>query len=205
MESIGVGDTKLAGLIPVWKRHALTFLVNAGISLPTGSTAQTGTDGNILPYPMQLGTGSIEAHPGVTLFAYYGNWSYGNQLGGEVPLQTNQSEYSHGNTLTATTWGARRLNNWISIGGRIRFSRTGQITGEHPNLNPEMSPSHRSDFRGGTQVNLSVSSNLMVPTGTLAGQRLAMEFLFSLYQDLNGTQLRNTWQLIVGWQDAFGL
>lgn len=64
---------------------------------------------------------------------------------------------------------------------------------------------HRPDFRGGTEVDISISSNIIVPTGALTGQRLAMEFVLPLYQDLNGTQLRNEWQFTVGWQYAFGL
>lgn len=204
MESMGIGDTKLSALIPLWQHHKVTLLLNTGVSVPTGSIAQIGADGHPLPYPMQLGSGSFEAHPGITLFGHYGNWSYGSQLGGAVPLQTNSNRYRHGNTATATAWGARRINNWISLSGRIRFSHTGQITGKHLDLNAEMSPSHRSDFRGGNGLDLLVSSNLIVPTGTLAGQRLAMELLFPLYQHLNGTQLRNRWQLTVGWQYAYG-
>ena len=207
MSSLGFGDAKLEGLLTFWKTDHLNLIGNIGISLPIGSIAQTGPDGAVLPYPMQLGSGSVEGRPGLTIFGYHGNhWSYGSQLRGVFPLHTNANDYRHGNTFTATAWGARRLNDWFSLGGRFLFSHSRHITGSHPDLNPLMSPSHRPDFRGGQSLDLAISSNLLVPAGNrLAGQRLAVEFQMPLYQNLTGTQLRTTWRLMLGWQYAFHL
>lgn len=206
MSSAGIGDIKLESLLMLWKTDHLNLIGNIGISLPTGSITQTGTDGSVLPYPMQLGSGSFEGRPGITLFGYYGNWSYGSQLRGTFPLHTNSSKYQHGNSVNATAWGARKLNDWLSFGGRLLLSHSGQITGSHPDLNPNMSPSHRPDFRGGTRLDFAVSSNLMVPAGNpLAGQRIAVEYTLPIYQNFTGTQLKNRWRLTLGWQYAFRL
>ena len=206
MSSAGIGDTKLEALLTLWKKPHHTLLGNIGVSLPTGSIEQNADNGQLLPYPMQLGTGSVQAHPGITIFGYHGNWSYGSQVGGAFPLHTNASDYRHGNTITVTAWGARRINDWISMGSRLLFSHEGHITGSHPDLNPKMSPSHRPDFRGGTRLDIAISSNLLVPNGNpLAGQRLAVEFILPIYQNLTGTQLKTTWRLILGWQYAFHL
>lgn len=206
MSSAGIGDVKLESLLTLWKTDHLNLIGNIGVSFPTGSITQTGTDGRAFPYPMQLGSGSFEGMPGITLFGYQGNWSYGSQLRGTFPLHTNANDYQHGNTLTATAWGARRLNDWLSFSGRFLFTHSGHITGNHPDLNPNMSPSHRPDFRGGTLLDVAVSSNLIIPSGNpLAGQRLAIEFQMPIYQNLTGTQLKNRWRLILGWQYAFRL
>ncbi len=206
MTSSGLGDVKLESLLTLWKTDHLNFIGNIGMSLPTGSIEQTGLDGNILPYPMQLGSGSVEGRSGITLFGYYGNWSYGSQLRGTFPLHTNSGEYQHGNSVNATAWGARKLSDWLSLGGRFLFSHSGHITGSHPDLNTNMSPSHRPDFRGGTRLDVAISSNLMVPAGkSLAGQRIAVEFTLPIYQNLTGTQLKNVWSLTLGWQYAFRL
>lgn len=117
----------------------------------------------------------------------------------------NASEYRHGNTLIATTWGARRVNNWISLSARLLFSHKGNITGNHPHLDINKSPSHRPDFQGFKLLDVAISSNLMVPTGSLARQRLAIEFMVPVYQYLTGTQLKNTWKLVLGWQYVFRL
>ena len=205
MSSSGFGDLKFEGLLAFWQRPHVTLLGNIGVSLPTGSILKNGADGNPLPYPMQLGSGSFEARPGVTLFGYHNNWSYGGQLRGTFPLHTNSQEYRHGTAVSATAWGARRLSDWLSLSGRIFFTHSGNITGSHPALNPLMSPSHRPDWRGGHRLDIAMSSNLMVPTGAFAGQRLAVEFQMPLYQNLTGTQLKTTWKLILGWQYAFHL
>ncbi|MDE0636205.1 MAG: hypothetical protein OXI43_10205 [Candidatus Poribacteria bacterium] len=97
MSSVGIGDVKLDSLLTLWKRHNFTFLGNVGVSFPTGSITQQVDDGSILPYPMQLGSGSFEARPGITFFGTHGNWSYGGQLRGTFPLNINTSEYRHGN------------------------------------------------------------------------------------------------------------
>ena len=205
MSSSGFGDAKLEALFTFWKRPHLTLLGNIGVSLPTGSISQKGDNEALLPYPMQLGSGSFEARPGATLFGYHGNWSYGSQLRGQFPLHTNSQEYRHGNTFIITTWGARRLSDWLSLSGRLFFTHSGHITGSHPELNPLMSPNHRPDGRGGQRLYLAISSHLMVPTGIFAGQRLAVEFQMPLYQNLTGTQLKTRWWLILGWQYAFDL
>ena len=66
-----------------------------------------------------------------------------------------------------------------------------------------MSPTHRPDFRGNTRLNFAVSSNLIIPMGTLTGQRFAIEFQMPLYQNLTGTQFKTTWQLTTSWQYNF--
>ncbi len=80
ISSAGISDVKLDSLLTLWKRHNVTFLGNVGVSFPTGSITQQADNGSILPYPMQLGSGSFEARPGVTFFGTHDNWSYGGQL-----------------------------------------------------------------------------------------------------------------------------
>ena len=203
MSSTGIGDVKLDSLLTLWKTEHLALIGNIGVSLPTGSIAQQNTDRHTLPYPMQLGSGSFEGRQGITLFAHRGNWSYGTQLRATFPLHTNANEYRQGNSVDATTWGARRISNWFSLSGRLLFSHTRNISGSHPNLNQKMSPSHRPDFRGSTRLDLSISSNLLIPEGTFAGQRLAVEFHLPIVQHLEGIQLKNRWRLMLGWQYAF--
>ena len=157
------------------------------------------------PTRMQLGSGSFEVLPSVTLSGYYGNWSYGGQLRGIFPLHTNSQKYRHGNAATATAWGARQINDWFSLSGRLFLTHWGNIIGSNPELNPLMSPSHRPDSRGGQRLDIAISSNLIVPTGTFAGQRLAVEFQMPVYQNLTSTQLKTTWRLILGWRYAFHL
>ncbi len=203
MSSAGIGDVKLEGVLTLWEMPHLTLLANVGVSFPTDSITQKGDNEELLPYSMQLGNGSFEARPGITLFGFHNFWSYGGQLRGTFPLNTNAGGWRYGKTFDVTAWGARRINNWISLGSRLLLSARGNITGSHPDLNPYMSPSHRPDYSGATLLNFAVSGNVIVPTGTFIGQRLAIEFQIPLYQSFTGIQLKTTWQLTASWQYAF--
>ena len=203
MSSAGVGDVRVASLLPLWRRDHFTLLCNVGVLLPTGSIAQSADDGSLLPYPMQLGSGSFEVHPGVTFSGGHGRWFYGSQLRVTFPLHTNGSGYRHGHTFTLSTWGARQLNEWLSLSGLLQFLHIGHISGSHPDLDVRMSPSHRSDFRGVYRVDVAISGNLIVPQGVLSGQRVVLELLLPVYQHITGVQLKNIWQLTLGWQYTF--
>ena len=72
--SSGIGDTKITGLFRISKSHTHMMCLNAGISLPTGDTDKrdtiltpTGARNNVvLPYGMQLGSGTLDMLPGIT-------------------------------------------------------------------------------------------------------------------------------------------
>ena len=99
----------------------------------------------------------------------------------------------------------RRVNNWINLGTMLLFTHLGNIMGSHSDLNPNRSPNQRADFRGLSRLDVVVLSNMIVPISVLAGQLLAIEFTLPIYQNLTGTQLKNSWKLALGWQYAFRL
>ncbi len=76
MESSGLGDVKVSGLIPIWENDRRRIHLTAGISYPTGSIKETGAMSmrgampmNMrLGYPMQLGSGTFDLLPGLTYF-----------------------------------------------------------------------------------------------------------------------------------------
>ena len=76
MTTAGPGDLKLSALIPLLNASNADLLLNAGVSIPTGSIDLKGThEGNEvtgLHYPMQLGSGSFELRPGLTFAATHG-------------------------------------------------------------------------------------------------------------------------------------
>ena len=84
------------------------------------------------------------------------------------------------------------------------------VMGDHGHKTGEVMLSYRfmaMDMQGlQTRLDFAISSNLIVPSrNPLAGQRLAVEFQMPIYQNLTGTQLKNRWRLLLGWQYAFRL
>ncbi len=238
MATGGLGDLRLSALIPLLNTSNADLLLNTGVSIPTGAIDLKGThDGDeltTLRYPMQLGSGSFELRPGLTFAATHGSWSYGAQARSTIPMNKNSRDYKLGLTIGSTLWGARRLNDWLSISLRGSFKNWGNITTfaseekmeshEHEHRHGDshgshaaptqtaqsnyMSPTMDPNLRGGTRGSLSAGVNLIFPNklgGILAGQQFAVEFQIPVYQDLDGPQMELGWTLLAGWQYAFEL
>ena len=206
IDSKGFGDIKFDTLLTLLKKGHLTLIGNIGVSLPAGSIAETGDDGWVLPYPMQLGSGSYEARPGITLFGTKEDWSYGSQLLSSLPLNQNARKYWHGNTFTVTAWSTQRVNNWFQFGGRLLFSHKAAFSSSNPELNQNISPIHQIDSQGSTQLDIAISTDFMIPTptrGPLQRNRLAFEIQIPVYQNLKGIQLINRLQFTAGCQFVF--
>ena len=237
MESAGLGDLRLSALIPLLNAANVDLILNAGVSIPTGAIDVEGTHGGneliILPYPMQLGSGSFELRPAVTFAGTNGFWSYGAQARAAIPLKENSRDYRLAPIVGSTLWGARKLNDWLSISVRGSIQNWGNITtsAEHreietsedehdhatdhshaapaaPTQTIYMSPTMDPNLQGGTRANLAAGVNFIVPDrfgSILAGQRLAVELQTPIYQNLDGPQMALGWTIVAGWQYAFGV
>jgi len=208
-ESEGLGDIKITGLIKVYDGHDQRIHLNAGLSLPTGSInkkADTPAGPNQqLPYPMQLGSGTVDLLPGITYLGQQRLFSWGAQVSGTVRLGTNDRNYTLGDRLDATAWGAWDWFDWVSTSARFDWQSWGNIDGADPALNPDMVPTADPNLQGGDRLDLLFGMNFYVPEGPILikGQRLAVEFGFPIYQDLDGPQLETDWVLWLGWQYAW--
>lgn len=177
MGSRGFGDTKLSALLPLLRLQDAIILLNAEVSIPTSSIEQEGKNG-ILPYAMQLGSGSFELMPGVTFYAPRNNWSFGVQTRAAIPMNENGSGYRRAPLTMSMLWRARRLNNWVSVSVCSLFENWGNIAGEGTTLNPQMTPTMDTRLQGASRASLLLGSNLNL----LAGQRFALEIHFPIYQ-----------------------
>jgi len=141
MESVGLSDLRLSSLIPLLNRSNLDLVFKAGVSIPTGSIAVEGTQGGneetVFPYPMQLGSGSFELMPGATVMTTQGNWSFGLQANAAIPLNENNRGYKLGTSIDTTVWGARKLNDWLSVSIRGSFANWGNVSGRDTAFDPK--------------------------------------------------------------------
>ena len=204
-ESEGLGDVRMAGLLNVYRGAGRRVHLNLGLSLPTGDIDErddtpAAADAK-LPYPMQLGSGTIDLLPGVTYLQQSGDWSFGAQGELRVHLGENDEDYTLGDRIDATAWAARRLGS-ASISLRLRGAHWKEIDGADPDLNPAMVPTADPDNFGGDRVDLLAGANWYGQNGFLRGHRLALELGIPVYQDLNGPQMELDWVATVGWQLA---
>jgi len=208
-ETDGFGDLKFAGLIKIFDNYSQRVILNAGMSFPTGSIDKKDRTpagpNQQLPYPMQLGSGTYDLLPGITYLGQYKTGSWGAQMSGVIRLGDNDRDYSLENAFDATAWGAWDWYNWVSTSARLDWSSWGNIDGADPALNPAVVPTADPKLRGGDRLDLLFGLNFFVPEGPqfIRGLRLATEFGFPIYQDLNGPQLETDWILWLGLQYAW--
>jgi hypothetical protein len=205
-DSEGWGDISLTGLVKVYDAKRQRVHLNIGVSAPTGSIDEKGfvpgPGVTQLPYPMQLGSGTWDFKPGITYLGQAQQLSWGAQLMGYIPIDDNDNGYSKGNSITATGWVARQLNDWSSASLRV----TGASWENYDGVDSELKipagavPTADPDRRGGSRVDLGVGLNIKLP---LDGHRLSIEAALPVYQDLDGPQLGAEWILTAGWQFAF--
>lgn len=208
-KSEGIGDVKVSALIGLTEIGNHKFHLNMGVSLPTGSTSETGTilapNGTRptvrLPYAMQLGSGTYDLLPGITYNGGQGLTKWGAQLSGVIRTGKNNG-YRLGDQAAITTWASYQPEPWISLSGRVEARTTGDISGRDPLIAGPVQTADPDNY-GGDTVTLYGGFNLMGQRGALRGHRLAFELGVPIYQKLNGPQMETDWIATLGWQLAF--
>jgi hypothetical protein len=213
--SSGLGDVALTALVTALRPERQRLIVGLGVSLPTGSiTAADVTPASApneaqLPYPMQLGSGTVDLKPALTYLGQNPDWSWGAQANGVVRLGTNDQDYRLGHRVGGTAWGARRFSGALSASVRLAAETWGTIDGASPAyagaVAGRMVPTVFPDLRGGTRLDALLGLNAEVPSGPLHGLRFATELGRPLFQTLDGPQLETDWVVTVGTQYAFDL
>ncbi len=215
MTSSGIGDITLLGkyrlyandnLVPT-KQAAVLF----GLSLPTGDIHKKFTNntvanqnGTILPFKMQLGSGTVDPIIGLT---YQGSrdpfwWGFNTQL--EAHVYDNEQGYHRGQEFRYDFYAMRQVHdNWVihtQLNGWLEghFSREpyeGRVNGEgHAGFNPSnqfLSPLFDPHNYGGHKVALSLGVQFQpIPLHVME-----VTVTLPIYQDLDGPQLRDNWMM----------
>ncbi|MEM8987029.1 MAG: transporter [Pseudomonadota bacterium] len=213
-QSEGFGDVKLSALVGLFKTDAASIHLNLGVSLPTGDieardVTPAAPNGTILPYPMQIGSGTYDFLPGITYNGYQNRWGWGAQLSGIIRTGDNDQNYTLGDEIAATGWLSYLFTDYASGSVRLAGRSWGEIDGEGPDRsmiptagNPmlDLVPTIRGENFGGERLDLSFGLNFAAQNAGARGHRLGLEFGIPVYQDLNGPQMETDWTVTLGWQ-----
>ena len=208
MFSQGFGDIKLSGLFTLYEslpdlvssRPRHKFLLESGLSFPTGSI--TKGKNTRYPYPMQLGSGSIDPLVSLVYVFKMPRWSLGAQSRHISRFVNNKLDYKLGGEHTTAAWFAYNILQQISVSCRLEYKHWGNIKGEDKKLDKRNSPASRTDLRAGKSFTGSVGLNLYQTRGPFSGHRLGLEFGMPLYQNLKGPQMGLNHYIMAGWQLA---
>ena len=210
-ETSGIGDTTIGAIIGLddgMRPHDQPNL-SLALSLPTGSIEETDqiltpmgtTPSPRLPYAMQLGSGTYDLKPSLTMRKRVGQISLGGQIAATVRLDDNDSGYTLGDIYEVTAWATYEFTPSVSLSGRLKASTKGEIDGMDANIMAPVQTADPSNY-GGDEVTALLGINL-AGQGSLKGHRLAAEIGLPLYRDLNGPQLETDLTFTLGWQKAF--
>lgn len=196
------GDTRLSMLYRIDNSHNSQIFTTIGLSLPTGDInirgdTPMGTNQK-LPYPMQLGSGTVDPNFALTYIRSDNDQAYGFSASSILRFYDNANDYHLGNQFKLVNWYSRVLSDVTTVFVLSDARIWGDIKGADPELNPMMTPTADPDLRGGTSVALGAGVNFSIGSGSWNGTKLSFQYSKPLYQDLDGPQLETDGQLRVG-------
>jgi hypothetical protein len=201
--SSGLGDVTFGGMYKIHDANRQRIHLNLGIGLPTAGV-QEKEHGMLLPYGMQLGSGTWDLKPGITWLGQRDGYSFGAQAMGTIRLEDeNEAGYALGDQLDLTAWAARALNDSLSASLRLSYTNADAIDGHFSSHHSHDAPPFIQGNYGGEFLEGGIGLNFQIRQGALKGHRLAIEGIFPLTQDLNGVGMERDYSVIAGWQFAF--
>jgi hypothetical protein len=208
-ETGGVGDTGLYAMFKLFDRPNHHLHATLGLSAPTGDVGIRLRDthrieAGFIHYGMQLGSGTWDFKPSITYTGQMDQWSWGAQLSGTKRLEDkNDSGFAFGDIFQSTAWGSYSLLNWLSASVRGVYTIQGSIRGGYNGVFNPLGPMDYASSYGGRYWDVGFGLNAVVPSGSLAGNRLGVEWLQPVHDDVNGYQLPRDGALSATWSYAF--
>ncbi len=215
MATAGVGDTELDAIYKFYDDRKLGNLTaTLGLSLPTGSTMQ-----NIsmmgytfrAPYDMQLGSGTFDFKPALTYNWVSDDvlWNLGAAVSGIIHAGT-WNGWAFGNSVKLSTWVQYDFSPVVTW-YRMTFTDTGRIRGQDSQiacLNTFCDPTNIYYFSSMPDADPHNYGGQIITSFVGAYYRynsisLGVEGGLPVYQNLNGLQMKNSWQLTGSFQAMF--
>lgn len=210
-QSEGFGDVKIGSLYRFHKAEDYELIFNMTLSLPTGgldeddNTPMSMGQDVVLGYPMQLGSGTYDLMPGITLTGHNDVWGYGAQAIATFRLGRNSEEYSKGDALKINTWLSRKITENFSTSLRLELNSWVDYDGHDDELvgRRNMMPTADEDLRAVTRADALIGFTYLFTQGALAGNSIGLEVGMPFYQDIDGPNLETDYTVTLGWQVRF--
>lgn len=199
----GVGDTRLGLMYRLYENDTHHVHANLSLSLPTGSIDEAGqvlTPMNMtptvrLPYTMQLGSGTLDALPGITYTGKSAPWAWGAQLMATIRTEDNKFDYRLGNQEDFNAWGQYAIAPNLSTSLGFEYKHSDAIDGMDKGIMLPVQTADPSNY-GGTQQSIKLGLNWV----SNSGHRLAFEYKKPYEQDANGIQMKMDTMWTLGYQ-----
>lgn len=196
-ESSGISDVEAAALIQLVNRDAVKAHLFGGVEIPTGSIDNAGPDLNgterVLPYEMQLGTGSLSVVPGASAVIQNEHATLGAMVKARFRINDNDRDYRYGDRFDGAIWAAYMLNGNFAVTSGARLAKWGSIDGEDGAMDPTLDPGQDPYFSSGTRLDIPLGLNVRLTEGVLSGTDVAFEFLWPTYESYDAPRQQGEW------------
>lgn len=196
MHSNGISDLHLSGLFLLKKTHTQTALMQLGLTLPIGSISKKNEMGAVMPYGMQLGSGTPDLILSSTTSLTYDRASLGGQVGTRIRLGQNRHHYRLGHQVHLSAWTAVDILPFMSLSLRLLFTQSGHIQGKDTRMTTHSPAADPTVSRHHTSA--SIGSNIMIRS-----TRIALEYTMPIQQSISGIGLQKSAQFTIGAQQSF--
>ncbi|MDG2125309.1 MAG: transporter [Verrucomicrobiales bacterium] len=198
LESKGLSDLALTANYSAFRYGSSSVVVSAGLSAPSGSIDKTGDTprgkDTQLPYAMQIGSGTWELHPGITIASGLQSWTFGATLDSIIRLGENDRDYALGDELAFTAWSNYDLSSRIQLAAHVRGEFWDGINGQDSEVNPRIAPVADPATYGGCQAEIGASARFYWLPHVYDDFFIELGGAVPLWQDLNGPQPRQEWE-----------
>ncbi len=208
-ETGGIGDVSLYAMFKLFDDGMHHVHITPGFSAPTGDVdiqlqRNHKVEGGFIHYGMQLGSGTWDFKPSLTYTGHVDQFSWGVQANGTVRMEDqNKSGYALGDMFQATTWGSYNLTNWLTASIRGMYTLQGAIKGQFNGQINQYGPMDYPQNHGGKYWDVGFGLSAVVPSGDLAGNRVSVEWLQPVEDDVYGYQLERDGALSATWSYHF--
>lgn len=201
--SSGLGDMKITALYGLFADDKSSLHLNANVSIPFGSIQERDdthmNDDVKLPYPMQLGSGTMDYTIGVTYKQTYSQFSIGTQYLATYRTDQNTEDYRLGNFHSLNVWGAYVLSSNFSVSARFLGTIEEGLNGLDKELNPMMVTTANPKNFGSEKVKSFLGMNISFPeTSSFNRFKLGIEAGLPIYEKYEGIQMDEELSLLFG-------
>tara|TARA_R110002049_G_scaffold34583_10_gene112722 strand:+ start:2421 stop:3731 length:1311 start_codon:yes stop_codon:yes gene_type:complete len=201
--STGFGDLKASVLLALYNSASNSVHLNAGMSLPVGSVTERDNtamkDNAKLPYPMQLGSGTVDFMLGATYKKSFTSGSIGAQVMGTHRTGNSSEGYQLGDMAEVNIWGAVNLTDMFSLSARVQGAVAEDISGRDRDLMPMMAPPANTANYGHERINGFLGLNMIFDHDSKFNKlRLGVEAGMPIYQHVNGIQMNQKYTVNCG-------
>ncbi|MBS1646097.1 MAG: hypothetical protein JST67_02020 [Bacteroidetes bacterium] len=188
----GLGDVKLYLMYNFLRSCTHRLVASAGVSLPTANIRSANTSSSIIPYCMQVGTGSYHILSSLVYVKEGRLFSFGAALQGSISTGSNKQGYRWGNECSVSPWLAYKPIKFMGIAARAEAYYAGAIQGWDNSINQLAGNDPSADVKNyGSQqrLDLFLGLNFYVPVASSQTACVLIEYGKPLYQNLQGLQM----------------